>query len=40
VGHDHGSLNQTNYDVLPCIQDTGLADSSSLFVGKTLVHQP
>jgi hypothetical protein len=40
VGHDHGYLNQTNYDVLPCTQDTDLADSSNLFVGKTPVHLP
>jgi hypothetical protein len=38
VDHDHGCLNQTNYDVLPGIQDTDQADSSNLFVGKTLVH--
>jgi hypothetical protein len=38
VGHDHGYLNQTNYDALPGSQDTDQADSSTLFVGKTLVH--
>ena len=32
--------NQTNYDVLPGIQDTGQADSSNLFAGKTLVPPP
>jgi hypothetical protein len=39
VAHDHDCLNQTNYDALPGIQDTDQADSSDLFVGKTLVHQ-
>jgi hypothetical protein len=39
VGRDHGYLNQTNYAVPPGIQDTDQADSSNLFVGKTLVHQ-
>jgi hypothetical protein len=34
---DRGYLNQTNYDVLPGIQDTGQADSSNLFADKTLV---
>jgi hypothetical protein len=38
VGLDHGYQNRTNCDVLPGIQDTGLADSSNLFAGKTLVH--
>jgi hypothetical protein len=39
VGHDHGYLNQKNYDALHGIQDTDQADSSNLFAGKTLVHQ-
>jgi hypothetical protein len=39
VDRDHDCLNQTNYDALPGTQDTGQADSSNLFVGKTLVHQ-
>jgi hypothetical protein len=38
VGHDHGYLNQMNYDALHGSQDTDQADSSNLFVGKTLVH--
>jgi len=38
VDHDHGYLNQTNYDVLPGNQDTDQADSSNLFAGKILVH--
>jgi hypothetical protein len=39
VGRDHDYLRQTSYDVPPGIQDIGQADSSNLFVGKTLVHQ-
>jgi len=38
VGHDHGYLNQKNYDALHGIQDTDQADSSNLFAGKTPVH--
>jgi len=39
VDRDHDFLNQTSYDAPPGIQDNGQADSSNLFVGKTLVHQ-